>query len=226
MTVTWLLLALAALDLNGQRGYFCSGPVTIAHPLYKPSVRDVYDAYNSKIICLHISAPTAPPLPAARPAPLLPLVAQDVAFRCLTATPTLPTGWPVGCSRLSIRTRPTDSVTREHAHSPRSARCGRATCPGTPAPAAAARRGCAAGGTTVRRPHSTQAGATSRPEALSPRSHVWTRARDTDAHGARGSGPGVRIYRRMNHHSRPAHSVQSKKKIRRGRASKSFFRSK
>ena len=41
-----LLLALAALDLNGKCGYFCSDPVTIAHPLCKPSVRDVYGVYN------------------------------------------------------------------------------------------------------------------------------------------------------------------------------------
>ena len=47
MTVTWLLLALAALDLNRECGYFCRDPVTIAHPLCKPSVRDVYDVYNS-----------------------------------------------------------------------------------------------------------------------------------------------------------------------------------
>ena len=39
-------LALAALDLNGKCGYFCSDPVTIAHPLCKPSVRDVYGVYN------------------------------------------------------------------------------------------------------------------------------------------------------------------------------------
>ena len=47
MTVTWLLLALAALDLNRECGYFCRDPVTIAHPLCKPSVRDVYDLFNS-----------------------------------------------------------------------------------------------------------------------------------------------------------------------------------
>ena len=47
MTVTWLLLALAALDLNRECGYFCRDPVTIAHPLCKPSVRDVYDLCNS-----------------------------------------------------------------------------------------------------------------------------------------------------------------------------------
>ena len=41
-----MLLALAALDLNGKCGYFCSDPVTIAHPLCKPSVRDVYGVYN------------------------------------------------------------------------------------------------------------------------------------------------------------------------------------
>jgi len=38
---------LAALDLNGKCGSYCSDPVPIAHPLCKPSVRDVYDVYNS-----------------------------------------------------------------------------------------------------------------------------------------------------------------------------------
>ena len=42
-----LLLALAALDLNGECGSFNSDPVTITHPLCKPSVRDVYDVYDS-----------------------------------------------------------------------------------------------------------------------------------------------------------------------------------
>ena len=46
MVAAALLLALAALDLNGKCGYFCSDPVTIAHPLCKPSVRDVYGVYN------------------------------------------------------------------------------------------------------------------------------------------------------------------------------------
>ena len=87
------------------------------------------------------------------------------------------------CSRPSIRTRPTDSVTREHAHRPRSARCGRRV--------RVHQR--AAGGTTAA---SRGQATTSGPEALSVAS--LTRARDTDAHGARGAGPGVRIYRRMN----------------------------
>ena len=49
MTVDMLLLgsALAALDLHGKCGSYCSDPVPIAHPLCKPSVRDVYDVYNS-----------------------------------------------------------------------------------------------------------------------------------------------------------------------------------
>ena len=42
-----LLLALAALGLNGKCGSYSSDPVPITHPLYKPSVRDVYDVYNS-----------------------------------------------------------------------------------------------------------------------------------------------------------------------------------
>ena len=42
-----VLLALAALDLNRKCGSYSSDPVPITHPLYKPSVRDVYDVYNS-----------------------------------------------------------------------------------------------------------------------------------------------------------------------------------
>ena len=55
MTVTWLLLALAALGLNGKCGSYSSDPVPITHPLYKPSVRDVYDVYNSNALRINIS---------------------------------------------------------------------------------------------------------------------------------------------------------------------------
>ena len=55
MVAAALLLALAALDLNGKCGYFCSDPVTIAHPLYKPSVRDVYVVCNSIVFTTNIS---------------------------------------------------------------------------------------------------------------------------------------------------------------------------
>ena len=49
-----LLLALAALDLNGKCGSYSSDPVPITHPLYKPSVRDVYDVYNSIAFTINI----------------------------------------------------------------------------------------------------------------------------------------------------------------------------
>ena len=42
-----VLLALAALDLNRKCGSYCSDPVPITHPLWKPSVCDVHDVYNS-----------------------------------------------------------------------------------------------------------------------------------------------------------------------------------
>ena len=45
---------LAALDLNGKCGYFSSDPITIAHPLCKSSVCDVYDVYNSIAFTINI----------------------------------------------------------------------------------------------------------------------------------------------------------------------------
>ena len=49
-----LLLALAALDLNGKCGSYSSDPVPITHPLYKPSVRDMYVVYNSIVFTTNI----------------------------------------------------------------------------------------------------------------------------------------------------------------------------
>ena len=54
VTVDMLLLALAALGLNGKCGSYSSDPVPITHPLYKPSVRDVYDVYNSIAFTINI----------------------------------------------------------------------------------------------------------------------------------------------------------------------------